>query len=99
MGVVAGCGGGGGQSGGDKTKTAEGKVKSFEVEKQKLRLKPQGKEAQVFKYNPDNIEVSLGGKDAKPEDIKKGQKAKVGYVVKNDRDVARSIELEKKKKK
>ncbi len=91
-GVVAGCGGGG-----QERESASGVVKSFEQKDRRLKLKPQGEEMQVFKYNPENIKVTLDGDDVSPEDIKEGQKATVSYVVKDDRDIARSIELEKKK--
>lgn len=92
VGAAVGCGGGE-----QEQESATGVVKSFEQEDRRLRLKPQGEDALVFKYNPENIEVTLGGEEAKPEDIEEGQRATVSYVVKDDRQLARSIELEKKK--
>ncbi len=90
--VAAGCGGSD-----QGRELATGVVKSFEQEDRRLKLKSQGEEMQVFKYNPENIEVSLDGEGAAPEDIEEGQRATISYVVKNDRQLARSIELEEKK--
>lgn len=96
MGVAAGCGGGGQEQGSGKQKSASGVVKASEVDRNKLRLKPEGEKPQIFKYNPKNIDVTLEGEDAKLADIKEDQKATISYVVKDDRQLARSLELEKK---
>jgi hypothetical protein len=92
-GVVAGCGGGGGQG----RETATGVVKASEMDRNLLRVKPDGEKPVVFKYNPEDIDVTLDGDDAKLENIKEGQSTTIDYIVKNDREVARSIEIEKKK--
>lgn len=90
--VAAGCGGGGGQ----ERETATGVVKSFEMERNRLRVKPEGEEPMVFKYNPDDIDITLDGEGARLEDIKEGQNATISYVVRDDRQLARSVEFEKK---
>lgn len=86
--TVAGCGGG------QEQELATGVVKSFEQEDRRLRLKPQ-EEAQVFKYNAEDIEVTLGSELGRPEDVEEGQRATISYVVGDDRQLARSIELER----
>lgn len=90
-GFAVGCGGGG-----QEQESVTGVVKSFEQEDRRLRLKPQGEEAQVFKYNPEDIEVTLDGEEAAPGDIEEGQRATISYVVREDRQLARSIELEER---
>ena len=51
-----------------------------------------------FKYKPNNVEVTLQGEQANPDDISVGQQATVSYVktITNGREVntARSIWLQ-----
>ena len=52
----------------------------------------QGKKRLVFKLAKKS-KVTLGGKEAKLEDMKKGQQAQVEYVERNERNRARSVRL------
>ncbi len=71
------------------------------TDKDKIVIKPDWKglkSAKVvkFKYKPNNVEVTLQGEQANPDDISVGQQATVKYVqtTKNGREVniARSIQ-------
>jgi hypothetical protein len=52
----------------------------------------QGKKPIVFRL-ANKFKITLGGKEAKMEDMKKGQQAQVEYVVRNDRNRALSVKL------
>ncbi|MEJ7814600.1 MAG: hypothetical protein WKF53_05430 [Rubrobacter sp.] len=52
----------------------------------------QGKKPVVFRLAKET-RITLGGKDAKLEDMKKGQQAQVEYVERNDRNRARTVRL------
>jgi hypothetical protein len=55
-------------------------------------IEEQGKKPVVFRLaNESNI--TLDGKEAKLEDMKKGQQAQVEYVERNERNRARSVRL------
>lgn len=65
------------------------KTEGFSV---KPTMKEQGKKPVAFRP-AKNVKITLAGKEAKLEDMKKGQQAQVEYVVRNDRNRARSIRL------
>ena len=75
-----------------------GTVVKLLPDKDKIYVKPQKAKAVKIKYKPDNVNVTLAGKQAKPDAISKGQQATVKYVKKtnNNREVnlARSIWLQ-----
>jgi hypothetical protein len=52
----------------------------------------QGKKPVVFRLAKET-RITLGGKDAKLEDMKKGQQAQVEYVERNNRNRARTVRL------
>jgi hypothetical protein len=52
----------------------------------------QGKKRVVFRLAKETS-ITLGGEDAKLEDMKKGQQAQVEYVERNERNRARSVRL------
>jgi hypothetical protein len=52
----------------------------------------QGKKPVVFRL-AQRTKVTLGGKEAKLEDMKKGQQAQVEYIVRNDRNRALTVRL------
>jgi hypothetical protein len=52
----------------------------------------QGNKPVVFRLANESS-ITLGGKEAKLEDMKKGQQAQVEYVVRNERNRARSVRL------
>lgn len=89
--IFAGCGGG--QASESGKESLSGVVKSTDVDKRKFKVKPQGEDAQVFKYNPENVKIELNGEEASPAEIEEGQQAEIEYVVREDRNVARSISL------
>jgi hypothetical protein len=52
----------------------------------------QGNKPVAFRL-ANETSITLGGKEAKLEDMKKGQQAQVEYVERNDRNRARSVRL------
>lgn len=65
------------------------KTEGFSV---KPTVKEQGKKPVAFRP-AKNTKITFAGKEAKLEDMKKGQQAQVEYVERNDRNRARSIRL------
>jgi hypothetical protein len=65
------------------------KTEGFSV---KPTIKEQGKKPVVFRL-AQQTGITLGGKEAKLEDMEKGQQAQVEYVVRNDRNRARVVRL------
>lgn len=90
-------GGGTGQKGKNvpETKTAVGKITNVNPENRKLVVKPSKGEITVLKTVP-KARIELDGKEAKLEDIKKGQQVQVEYIVREGAGVpnrARSVTL------
>jgi len=56
------------------------------------RIDEQGKKPIIFKFTP-KARVTLGGEEVKLEDMEKGQQAQVKYVVREDRNLARTVQL------
>jgi hypothetical protein len=52
----------------------------------------QGNKPVAFRL-ANKTSITLGGKEAKLEDMKKGQQAQVEYVERNERNRARSVRL------
>jgi hypothetical protein len=52
----------------------------------------QGTKPVVFRL-ANKFKITLGGQEAKPEDMKKGQQAQVEYIVRNDRNRALNVRL------
>jgi len=114
--VVTGCGGGGNQQDNQsqdskaeqpkkeratKLESVEGIVVKSLPDKRTVFVKPENGEPQPFTYKKDKVEGTLDGKEAEPDAIGKGQRARIGYkkvTTKKDREVnrARSIELQSK---
>ena len=65
------------------------KTEGFSV---KPTIKAQGKKPVVFRL-AQQTNITLGGKEAKLDDMEKGQQAQVEYVVRNDRNRARVVRL------
>ncbi|MFL5990606.1 MAG: hypothetical protein ACJ73W_01250, partial [Rubrobacteraceae bacterium] len=67
-------------------------------DKHKVIVRPHKAKVVIFKYKPDNINVTLAGKQVEPDAISAGQQATVSYVktTKDGREVnvARSIWLQ-----
>src|SRR5919107_4770468 len=55
-------------------------------------IEEQGKKPVVFRL-ANETSITLDGKEAKLEDMEKGQQAQVEYVVRNERNRARSVKL------
>jgi hypothetical protein len=55
-------------------------------------IEEQGKKPVVFRL-ANETSITLDGKEAKLEDMKKGQQAQVEYVERNERNRARSVRL------
>ena len=55
-------------------------------------INEQGKKRVVFRLAQET-RITLDGKEAKLEDMEKGQQAQVEYVVRNDRNRARTVRL------
>jgi hypothetical protein len=75
-----------------------GTVVKILSDKDKIYVKPPKAKAVKIKYKPDNVNVTLAGKQVEPDAISVGQQATVKYVKKsnNSREVnlARSIWLQ-----
>jgi hypothetical protein len=73
-----------------------GNVKFVNPKTEGFSVKPtageQGKKRVVFRLAKKD-KITLEGKEAKLEDMKKGQQAQVTYVVRNDRNLARTVRL------
>jgi len=65
------------------------KTQGFSV---KPTIKVQGKKPVVFRL-AQQAGITLAGKEAKLDDMEKGQQAQVEYVVRNDRNRARVVRL------
>jgi hypothetical protein len=65
------------------------KTEGFSV---KPTIKAQGKKPVIFRL-AQQTNITLGGKEAKLDDMEKGQQAQVEYVVRNDRNRARVVRL------
>ena len=57
-----------------------------------LKYVAQGKKPVVFRL-AQQTNITLAGKEAKLDDMEKGQQAQVEYVVRNDRNRARVVRL------
>lgn len=77
-------------------KTVLGTVAFVNPETEGFSVRPstdqQGKKPVVFRLAYET-KITLDGKEAKLEDMEKGQQAQVEYVVRNDRNRARSVKL------
>jgi hypothetical protein len=86
---------------GENLESAAGIVVSSAPDKRTVFVKPDNGERQPFTYKPDEVEVTLDGKEAGPDAIDKGQRVSIGYkkvTTNKDREVnvARTIELQSK---
>jgi hypothetical protein len=85
----------------EKLESVAGIVLKAASDKHALIVKPDNGERQLFTYKPDEVEVTLDGKEAGPDAIDEGQRVSIEYkkvTTKKDREVnaAKSIELESK---
>jgi hypothetical protein len=81
---------------GTKKKILFGTVKFVNPKTEGFSVRPtideQGKKPVAFRLANESS-ITLGGKEAKLEDMKKGQQAQVEYVERNERNRARSVRL------
>jgi hypothetical protein len=79
-----------------KKKIVFGTVKFVNPKTEGFSVRPtieeQGKKPVVFRLAHESS-ITLDGKEAKLEDMKKGQQAQVEYVERNERNRARSVKL------
>jgi hypothetical protein len=79
-----------------KKKILFGTVKFVNPKTEGFSVRPtideQGNKPVAFRL-ANETSITLGGKEAKLEDMKKGQQAQVEYVERNDRNRARSVRL------
>jgi hypothetical protein len=52
------------------------------------------KEPMTFRFNPEKLRVTMGGEELELEALKPGLPVKVVYVVRDDRNVARSVQIQ-----
>ncbi len=57
-----------------------------------LSIDKKGEKPVAFRLKPKG-KITLGDKEAKLDDIKKGQQARVEYVVRKDRNLVRDVQL------
>jgi hypothetical protein len=74
--------------------TVTGGIAMVNLEVRKLALKLGHGESIHFKFNPDNLRITLSSRPAGPENLKPGQWAKAIYVIRNGVKLVRSIEIE-----
>jgi len=78
--------------------TARGTLGVVDTERGVLTMRPEGGgEPLRFRFNSKNLEalkVSIGGKEASPEELRGGQKAEVRYSEKNGRKITRAVFVE-----
>ena len=81
---------------GTKKKILFGTVRFVNPKTEGFSVRPaieeQGKKPVVFRL-ANETSITLDGKEAKLEDMKKGQQAQVEYVERNERNRARSVRL------
>ena len=81
---------------GTKKKILFGTVKFVNPKTEGFSVRPtideQGNKPVAFRL-ANKTSITLGGKEAKLEDMKKGQQAQVEYVERNERNRARSVRL------
>jgi hypothetical protein len=110
--TVAGCGGGEESQGQGEgaaerrdtldVKIALGRIATVDAEARRFSLRAttgeggDDTERIIFKLVKKNAEITLGGEEAEIEDMERGQQAQVEYIVRKDRNLARTIELFKK---
>jgi hypothetical protein len=94
---------GGQQQGGEATdegpsqeKVALGSIESVKPDRRKIVLKPsfeaQGGDRITFKVSQD-AQIQVNDQEADLSDIQQGQQAQVGYVINNEVNRARSVQI------
>ena len=73
--------------------TATGIIARVDLEHRRFVLRPEEGDRVHLRFRPETITVVLDGKEAKPEDMQKGQRAEIEYVVRDDKNLARSVTL------
>jgi hypothetical protein len=82
-----------------EVKIALGTIATVDAEAKRFSLRStegaggDGNERIIFKLVKKNPKITLGGQEAQFEDMEKRQQAQVEYVVRNDRNLARVVEL------
>jgi hypothetical protein len=84
---------------GEELEWVAGVVLKAASDKRALVVKPDNGERQLFTYKPEEVEVTLDGKEAGPDAVDEGRRVSIGYekvTTKKDREVnvAQSIRLE-----
>jgi hypothetical protein len=92
-------GGSGGSEGGEESqqvKIALGTIGSVMPDKHRFTLEPsteeQGEKPITFRVRP-STQITIGGEEAELSDLEPDRQANVNYVVENDRNRARSVEV------
>ena len=82
----------------ENRESVSGIVMHLLQDKHKVIVRPHQAKVVIFKYKPDNINVTLAGKQVEPDAISAGQQATVSYVKKTKNglevNIARSIWLQ-----
>jgi hypothetical protein len=74
--------------------TATGVIARVDLENRRFVLRPNEGDRVSLRFRPETIKVVVDGKEAKPEDMQKGQRAEIEYVVRDDRNIARTVKLQ-----
>src|SRR5918995_964045 len=84
------------QGGPPEAKIALGRVVAVEPDRRKIILRPsaevQGGERMIFKVK-DEAEISLNDQPAEMDGVQEGQQAQIEYIVVNEQNRARRVEL------
>jgi hypothetical protein len=64
-------------------------------DKDAVYIRPSNGKVVIIQYKPDNVNVTLAGKQAKPDAISEGQQATVKYVkkTKNSREINKALSI------
>lgn len=58
-----------------------GVVGAVNIQKSKIYFRPRGKKAIPLKYFPKQVRITMDGRKAQPQDIERGQRARVIYTT------------------
>lgn len=82
-----------------KRELVDGVVAKTDIQKHVFWVEPKNKDIKLLVFRPGKVKVTLDGKEVKPENIEKGQRAAVSFVTVKavhkdvEWNVARSVRL------
>jgi hypothetical protein len=74
--------------------TATGVIARVDLENRRFVLRPTEGDRIPLRFRPETIKVVLDGEEAKPDDLQKGQRAEIEYVIRDEKNLAHSVKLQ-----